>query len=202
MLIFTIFCQIVLVLTAGDLDLVMGVIVFLFFVLGIAYSCPAFSRLKRNFLLGSMVEGSGAFLCLLAGGTQYGPPLNKWFLPYALLFAVGFMFASNIKDYKDFKGDLECNITTFYVYMYRKGWAVEKTNIVVSSILSFILLIPSLLLFLLGLHAGIIFVACVLALIPGVLMACLPPRTAVNFSLICITIYFLFLVKFYPGLSL
>lgn len=200
MMLFTIYCHIVLVLTSGELDLVMGVITFLCFILGIAYNFPVVFRLKQNFVLGSLVEGIGAFLCLLAGGTQYGPPLSKWFLPLAFLFAMGFMLASNMKDYKDFKGDYECNIKTFYVYMFNNGWAIGKTNMLVSFVLSLTLIMASLALSMIGAAIGSIAVGCVLGLIPGIVMVKLPPRPAVNCGLIAIMVYFIFLIGIIPKL--
>lgn len=129
MVFFIIFTHIVLVLTVGELDLVLGVIAFLCFILGISYSCPLFLRLKQNFIPGALVEGIGAFLCLLAGGTQFGPPLTKLFLPVALVFSMGFMVASVMKDYKDFKGDFACNIMTLYVFLVKRGWSLKGSTV-------------------------------------------------------------------------
>lgn len=200
MLIFTIYCHSVLVLTSGELDLVMGVITFLCFILGLAYNLPVVFRLKQNFVLGSLVEGSGAFFCLIAGGTQYGPPLSKWFLPISLLLAFGFMLASNMKDYKDFNGDYQCNIRTLYVYLFDRGWSLDKTNRLVSFILSLTLILASLALFAMRVGPVQIGMGCVLGLIPGIMMVKLQPREAVNYGLLAIVAYCVFLINIVPKL--
>ncbi|MCP4118878.1 MAG: UbiA family prenyltransferase [Desulfobacteraceae bacterium] len=201
MVLFTIYCHMVLVLTAGDADFVLGVIAFLCFILGMAYNSSAVFRLKNNFVLGSLVEGTGAFLCLLAGGTQFGPPLSRWFLPLILVFGAGFMLASNMKDYKDFKGDFDCNITTLYVYLYEKGWKLGRTNLLVSITLALMLMVPCLMMYLLQVPAGLILIACILAVIPYFMMTRITtPEAAVRYSLWGIIGYFLFMVRVIPRL--
>lgn len=199
-LLFMLYCHLVLVLTSGELGLAMGISAFLFFLLGAAYNCPMVIRLKRNFIMGSLVEGCGAFLCLIAGATQFGPPMNRLFFPVALLFSAGFMIASNMKDYKDFKGDLQCDIETVYVYLYKKGWPVAKTNLLVSIILTVILVLASVLQIFLGVGTFQILTGCLLAVVPGIFMIKWPPRIAVGTSLIFVEIYFIYLMYMVPKL--
>ena len=148
------FIQIALILSVAIFDFSIVPFLLLFFTLSFAYSHTKI-RLKKHFVTGSLVEGLGCLVCLMAGAySLYNPhtnilpthiqspfPLAIWLF---ITISLGFAICSNFKDYKDFKGDLKGGITTIYVLLYNK-WNIQPqtTNKIIAGIfaLSFISLI-------------------------------------------------------------
>ena len=199
------FLQIALILSAALVDISMVPFLLFFFVLSFGYSHHAI-RLKRNCIGGSFTEGLLCLICLMTGIYSLDITNPVWndasfviahgsVLWLFVLIAAGFALCSNLKDYKDFKGDLKGGITTLYVFLYTR-WRIapQTTNRILALALGgslTTLVVVSHMLCPYG-YSGAFWVLGACAAVPVLALAFLrQPRLCVSVTILTMIVFFL-----------
>lgn len=126
-LIFVRFFMLLLVLNLYIIQPALSILMGLFFLLGFMYNHPLF-RLKKHFIGSSFVEGSAAFVGLLAGILSVQQSVSGAEILWVSLLSAIFALVSNIKDYKDVDADRKAGIETLHVALDARGIPPEKTQ--------------------------------------------------------------------------
>ena len=172
----------------------------MFFLLGYFYNVPPM-RLKNNFITSSLVEGIAAMICIMSGASLLALPESKYFLYVLFLSGIGFMIASNLKDYKDFSSDLKSGTNTLYVFYCKKGRKTKETNKIIAVTVFAALFWPAILLYFLKVKILYLFIASSMAAITSLCLIIIAnPKKAVSFSIWSIVIYLSFMVFIFPKL--
>lgn len=186
-LIFIYYCHIVWILIAGIIHVLFGLLVFTFFMLSLAYHLPSL-YFKKHFFTNSCIEGFACMLCILAGASISTVP-NQSIVILMVLGGIGFMMASNFKDYKDFAGDLAAGMNTLYVYFAKKGWGSRKANQCVVCMLFVVLMIPNLWFFYLKISIGLMMWPLIFAFMAAYCLSVYQGKRAVNYTMWSIIFY-------------
>jgi len=143
----------------------LGLIMFLFFVVGLLYQHPAV-RLKTRFCLSYKAEGVAGLLAFLGGAAGGGGFSSEAsLLVPGLLVLGGATLVSIPKDYKDGEADRRAGIPTYYVVLTGRGKSERKVHLWISTCVTVCLLVPPMVCLALGgpVWAGMAMTALALA---------------------------------------